>query len=200
MTPSPAELSDETLMLAFSAGDFAAFELLYTRHKNAVYRMTLRQCRHAGVAEELCQEIWMKIIAAAESYVVSARFTTWLYRIVQNRVIDYLRSHGKLAGIEQSLEEDETGEALQVAAAATWQPEVHALRRENAACLIDAIEALPGPQREAVLLHFEGELTLEEIAHLTETSRETVKSRLRYGVRKIRESLLGLATAGEAPA
>lgn len=200
MTSSSAELTDEALMLAFSAGDFAAFEILYARHKNAVYRMALRQCRHAGVAEELCQEIWMKIIAAAESYVVSARFTTWLYRIVQNRVIDYLRSHGKLAGIEQSLEEDEAGEALQVAAPATWQPEVHALRRENATRLIDAIEALPGPQREAVLLHFEGELTLEEIAHLTETSRETVKSRLRYGVRKIRESLLGLAAAGEASA
>lgn len=181
--------ADEALMLAYGKGEFAAFEELYRRHRNTVYRLALRQCRNTGVAEELCQEVWMKIIAASANYAVTAKFTTWLFRITQNHLIDHLRAHGRLADIERSLEEDGEEDALQVAAPITAQPEVHSIRKENVAELIDAIESLPGPQRETVLLHFEAELTLEEIARITCTSRETVKSRLRYGVRKIRERL-----------
>lgn len=179
--------SDEALLLAYQGGDVNAFDLLYERHHRNVYRMVLRQCGHAGVAEELSQEIWLKVIAASDHYVVSARFTTWLFRIVQNRVIDHLRSAG-IRHEEVLGEEDEALHAEQ-AAPHVERPDVLALRAENAGELLAAIEALPAPQREAVLLHFEAEMTLEEIAQLTETTRETVKSRLRYAVRKLRECL-----------
>ena len=183
-------------MLAYGKGEFAAFEEIYRRHRNTVYRMMLRQGCRPGIAEELCQEIWMKVITASANYVVTAKFTTWLFRVAQNHLIDHLRAHGKLADVEQSLDADDEDETLQLAAPHTSQPEVHSIRRENAAELIEAIDALPAPQRETVLLHFEAELTLEEIAQITRTSRETVKSRLRYGVRKIRERL---AAQPEAP-
>ncbi len=184
-----ATQTDEALMLAYGKGEFAAFEEIYRRHRNTVYRMMLRQGCRPGIAEELCQEIWMKLIAASASYVATAKFTTWLFRVAQNHLIDHLRTHGRLADIEQSLDAEEEDETLQLTAPRTSQPEVHSIRRENAAELIEAIDALPAPQRETVLLHFEAELTLEEIAQITRTSRETVKSRLRYGVRKIRERL-----------
>ena len=95
--PAPAfavEMCDEDLMLAYAAGDAAAFDALYARHKGGAYRFVLRGCGHAGVADELFQDVWMNVIRARASYVPSAKFTTWLYRIARNRLIDHRRATG----------------------------------------------------------------------------------------------------------
>jgi RNA polymerase sigma factor (sigma-70 family) len=97
--PAPAivaETRDEDLMLAYAAGDAAAFDVLYARHKGSLYRYVLRQCAHAGVAEELFQDVWMNVLRARASYVPSARFATWLYRIAHNRLIDHWRATGQV--------------------------------------------------------------------------------------------------------
>src|SRR6185295_20094478 len=108
--PAPAivaETRDEDLMLAYAAGDAAAFDALYARHKGGLYRYVLRQCTHAGVAEELFQDVWMNVLRARASYVPSARFATWLYRIAHNRLIDHWRTVGQVELVTAGVDEDD---------------------------------------------------------------------------------------------
>ena len=81
--PSPHATSDEDLMLAYVAGDAAAFDVLYGRHRGGVYRYLLRQCRHRGIADELFQDVWTNLIRARASYAPTAKFATWLYRLAR---------------------------------------------------------------------------------------------------------------------
>src|SRR3954469_7044272 len=76
-SPAPAE-SDEALMLAYSAGRAAAFDILYARHKGGVYRYLRRHCNNAAITDELFQDVWMNAIRARASYVPTAKFTTWI--------------------------------------------------------------------------------------------------------------------------
>ena len=94
--PTPAERSDETLMLDYRAGDTAAFDELYRRHKGGLYRYLLRQCRDAAAAAELFQDIWMNLVRARGRYEPSAKFSTYLYRLAHNRLVDHYRrrTHG----------------------------------------------------------------------------------------------------------
>src|SRR5438874_12445107 len=94
--PASAATSDEDLMLAYAAGDAAAFDVLYGRHKGGVYRYLLRQCRQGVAVDELFQDVWMNLIRARASYVPSAKFTTYLYRLAHNRLIDHYRASGQV--------------------------------------------------------------------------------------------------------
>lgn len=84
--------ADETLMLRYRDGEVAAFAPLYARHKGALYRYLLRQCGQPALAEELFQDVWLKLIAARAGYTVQARFATYLYRLAHNRLIDHYRA------------------------------------------------------------------------------------------------------------
>jgi RNA polymerase sigma factor (sigma-70 family) len=189
--PASAAPGDEDLMLAYAAGDAAAFDVLYTRHKGGVYRYLLRQCRQSGVADELFQDVWMNLIRARASYVPSAKFTTWLYRLAHNRLIDHYRatSHVSLVSADDEAHAD-TVAALPARADA--EPERMAETRELGTRLKHAVAALPVAQREAFLLQQEGGLSLAEIAELTGTGVETIKSRLRYATDKLRGELADL--------
>src|SRR3954454_11689889 len=92
--PASGDSTDEALMLAYAGGEAAAFDVLYDRHKGGVYRYLLRQCGQARIADEMFQDLWMNLIRARTSYVVSAKFTTWLYRLAHNRLIDHYRASG----------------------------------------------------------------------------------------------------------
>ena len=188
--PAPAivaETRDEDLMLAYAAGDAAAFDALYARHKGGLYRYVLRQCTHAGVAEELFQDVWMNVLRARASYVPSARFATWLYRIAHNRLIDHWRATGQVELVSAGVDDDDPLDAI--AAARDDEPDAQANARERSTRLYSACAALPAMQREAFLLHQEGGLELAEIAELTGAGVETVKSRIRYAVAKLRLEL-----------
>jgi len=189
--PAPAivaETRDEDLMLAYAAGDAAAFDVLYARHKGSLYRYVLRQCAHAGVAEELFQDVWMNVLRARASYVPSARFATWLYRIAHNRLIDHWRATGQVELVSAGADDD-TDPLDAIAAAREVEPDAQASARERSTRLYSACAALPAMQREAFLLHQEGGLELAEIAELTGAGVETVKSRVRYAVAKLRLEL-----------
>ena len=82
---------DSALMLRYQDGDVAAFEMLYRRHNDALYRYLLRMCKHRASAEDVFQEVWGKIIKARDSYRPSAKFTTFMYRVAHNCFIDYVR-------------------------------------------------------------------------------------------------------------
>ncbi len=179
---------DETLMLAYRGGDARAFEVLYARHKDPLYRYLLRQCRVAAVAEELFQDVWMKLIRARERYEVRAKFTTYLYRLAHNRLIDYYRSQS--ARVPISYDEDPEEPIIeQIEDTTTREPSNALNTQRQAKQLLGLIAQLPEAQREAFLLREEAGLSLEEIAHTTGTNVETAKSRLRYAVTKLRSGM-----------
>jgi len=182
--------SDEALMCAYRDGDAAAFDLLYARHRGPVYRYFRRQAQPAEAADELFQDVWMRVIDARESYEPRAKFTTWMYTIAHNRLMDFYRSRARTPAGSVDLE-DPAVEELAVADAEL--PPSIAERKELAGQLLRALETLPAAQREAFLLHEEGELTLEEIAAVLGTQRETIKSRIRYALAKLRRELAELA-------
>ena len=185
----PIDDTDEALMLRYAAGDAAAFPELYSRHRVGLYRFCLRMCRDTGRAEEVFQDAWLQLMQARERYRVEARFVTFLYQIARNRMIDVLRRDRRTT---MSLD-DEPGAAFAATleADATDEPERRLSRKQDAGRLVAALEALPEAQREAFLLHEEGELTLEEIGTLTGVGRETVKSRVRYALGRLRDALAG---------
>lgn len=186
--PAPAVPSDEDLMLAYAAGDAAAFDALYARHKGGVYRYLLRQCRGGATAEELFQDVWMNLIRARATYAPTAKFTTWLYRLAHNRLIDHYRASGHLTLVSADDEAHEEAVAA-LPGARGDDPELRTENRELGERLRAAVAALPPAQREAFLLQQEAGLSLAEIAELTGVGTETVKSRLRYALAKLRRDL-----------
>jgi len=183
-----ADDTDEALMLRYAQGDAAAFDALYGRHRGGVFRYLLRQLNsNRAAAEELFQDVWMSLIGARSRYRVEAKFTTWLYTMAHNRVIDHYRRHRPLEVV--SLNDDEDDDPPELAAPPTAQPERAVEARQQAARLLALVDALPPAQREAFLLHEEGGLSLEEIAAVTGCDREAVKSRLRYAMDKLRRGM-----------
>jgi RNA polymerase sigma-70 factor (ECF subfamily) len=190
--PAGADSSDEDLMLSYAAGDAAAFDAIYARHKGGVYRYLLRQCRDAGIAEQLFQDVWMNLIRVRGRYQPSAKFTTWLYTLAHNRLIDHHRASGRVT-LVSSDDDNHADVVAALPASRRSEPESRAANRELGERLKDAVAALPAAQRDAFLLQQEGGLTLEEIAALTGAGAETVKSRLRYATNKLRAELADLS-------
>jgi RNA polymerase sigma-70 factor (ECF subfamily) len=186
-------VSDEHLMLAYRDGDAAAFDTLYRRHKGGVYRYMLRQCRDAGVADELFQDVWMNLIRAREGYTVQAKFTTYIYKLAHNRLIDHYRKHGQVALVSFDDDSEDAPLVAEPVAAPRDEPEKHLDIKQQAAQLLQLLGALPPPQREAFVMQYEGGMSVEEIADATGVTRETAKSRLRYAMTKIREGLAAWA-------
>jgi RNA polymerase sigma-70 factor (ECF subfamily) len=186
-----ADSSDEDLMLAYAAGDAGAFDLLYARHKGGVYRYLLRQCRDAGIAEQIFQDVWMNLVRVRASYRPDARFATWIYTLAHNRLIDHHRASGRVTLL--SVDDEAHADVVSALPASRGtEPESRAANRELGARLLAALGALPPAQRDAFLLQQEGALTLEEIAGVTGVGAETVKSRLRYATAKLRAELADL--------
>jgi len=184
------ERTDEALMLAYRDGDAPAFETLYRRYRGRLCRYLVHQCGNPATAEELYQDIWLKVVNARQGYEVAAKFSTWLFRIAHNRLMDHFRSHARASLVAYELDEDD--DPIDPPAAESGQPERMLERKAMAQALVDGMAALPAPQRETFVLAQEGEMTLEEIANATGVSRETAKSRLRYALNKLRQRLRDL--------
>jgi len=179
-------------MLAYAAGDAAAFDALYDKHRGGVYRYLLRHCGNAGTADEMFQDVWMSLIRARAGYAPTAKFTTWLYRIAHNRLIDHWRANGQVEFVAAGTGDDDDDPIAHVPASRNDEPEVRTASREISVRLAQALATLPPAQRDAFLLHQEGGLTLDEIAQLSGAGAETVKSRVRYALAKLRAELSDL--------
>ncbi len=151
-----AAVSDEDLMLAYRDGDAGAFDTLYRRHKGPVYRYMLRQCRDAGVADELFQDVWMNLIRARESYTVQARFTTYIYTMAHNRLIDHYRKHGQAQWVSFDDESEDAPVVAEPVAAPRDEPERHLAVKQQASELLRLLGELPPSQREAFVMQYEG--------------------------------------------
>jgi RNA polymerase sigma-70 factor (ECF subfamily) len=177
-------------MLRFASGDVRAFEELYRRHELKVWRYLQRNLGNRAIADELMQEVWFSVARAARGYRPSARFTTWLLTLAHNRLVDAMRAtrpHERRSAVAAGADAPSLIE--QLAADHRSEPPERAQSQQHAAAVLAAIEQLPPEQRQAFLLHAEGELTLEEIARVTSTNFETAKSRLRYARSKLRQLL-----------
>jgi len=170
------DASDELLMQRYAGGDGGAFETLYNRHRGPLYRYMLRNLGDEMTANDLYQGVWERVIRARQRYRPTAKFTTWLYRIAHNHLVDFYRAKkphlelGAVSLVDSGPEPDRT-----VASQQTGNR------------LHNAIAGLPPEQKDALLLKLEQGLSLEEIATVTGVGRETVKSRLRYATAKLRD-------------
>jgi RNA polymerase sigma-70 factor (ECF subfamily) len=185
--PDPLQgLNDEALMIRYrDEGDTRCFDMLYSRHRNALFRFLVRQCGNPSDAQELFQDVWLKLIRARRRYRPSAKFSTYLYHLAHNRLIDhYRRQSGR---IPVSYDENQAVPEDNPASSADG-PDAVLEREHSRQRLLEQITALPAAQREALLLHLETGLTLEELARVTGVGAETVKSRLRYAMAKLRNA------------
>lgn len=174
--------TDEQLMLAYAHGDMRAFEMLYARSRGMLYRYILRSINDRAAADDLFQETWGRAVAARERYRVEAKFTTWLLQIAHNLIVDSYRRARPQAGAEETetvFRELDTPESE--------RPEQVLGEFEQRRRLQLVLDALPEEQREAFVLRVENGLGLEEISAVTGAGHETVKSRLRYALAKIRD-------------
>jgi RNA polymerase sigma-70 factor, ECF subfamily len=182
--------TDEGLMLAYKNGDAAAFEVLYGRWRRQLFRYVAHQCGQNGTNDELYQDIWLRVVNARQQYEPSARFSTWLFRIAHNRLVDHWRASNRMPVVDIALPDDEDFDfAAALPAPDDQRPERMAERKALAEQIVAAVQSLPEAQRETFLLAEDGAMSLEEIATLMGVGRETVKSRLRYALGKLRQEL-----------
>ncbi len=176
-------------MLAFAQGDAGAFDRLYARHKGTVFRFISRSLPTRADAEEIFQEVWMKAIEARSRYEPRAKFTTWIYAIAHNRLVDLWRKKGiALVPVDGG---DDERPAIDPPGDPANEPYAQVAGREAMARFAAALEALPPAQREAFLLKEEAEMSIAEIAQATGADVEAVKSRVRYATAKLREAIDG---------
>lgn len=179
-------MDDEALLSAYTSGQQPAFEELYLRHRDALYRFILRQCqRNTEQAEEIFQDIWINVIRSNQQFRGDARFSTYLYQIARNKIID----HARIDITHKASAHDNNSDELTTSD--KHQPEQQTQFELCIELLQQYIQKLPEEQREIFILKQETEHTLDELAQITQTSFETIKSRLRYAMKKLRDWLPG---------
>ncbi|MBB1389324.1 sigma-70 family RNA polymerase sigma factor [Shewanella sp. SG44-6] len=173
-------------MLDYQAGDMNAFETLYRKHKGPLYRYFVRQLHQQQLAEDLYQDTWGKVITAAAQYQVTAKFTTWLYKIAHNLLIDHVRAVKPLDKVAP-LGEDETMDSLEADSQAS--PESQLQQQQQVDMMKQCIAKLPPVQKEAFLLNIEMGMTAAAISDIANVTLEATKSRIRYAYQSIKQCI-----------
>jgi RNA polymerase sigma-70 factor (ECF subfamily) len=184
-------ISDEDLMRKFCAGDGEAFHILYARHEKPLYRY-LRRVLGSGLfaqVDEVFQDAWMRLVDARDGWQPrdGVLFKTWLYTLAHHRAVDILRKSGREFSVDEGWLDDEGDAPWQLwPASSADQPEQQAFWRKAGQQLLHCLDGLPALQRAAFLLHHEDGLSLDEMTQVLNAEFETVKSRIRYSLSKLR--------------
>ncbi len=193
--PRLNQLADEELMTLYVQNDEAAFEVLLSRYRRPLFGFLYRYLGQTEKAEEVFQEVFFEVIRARKRYRPEAKFAAWIFRIARNRAVDRLRRDGfrDMESLDVELNRDGQGgeTRLSMVASSGPGPEELTQARELERALEDALKKLPPEQREVFWLKEKSGLTMAEIADMTGVSQNTVKSRLRYALEKIRADLTG---------
>jgi RNA polymerase sigma-70 factor, ECF subfamily len=191
-TASAAESgSDAQVMLRVKAGDFTAFDYLVQKYRRPLVSFMYRMARNSAAAEDLTQEVFLRVYRSRENYEASAKFTTWLYRIATNLAVNYVRdTRHQRPEATVSLDEpdNETGTTLELPDAALTA-EQGMLRRERMLAIRRKVEALPERQRLAVIMHKYQQLDYKQIAAVLKLSESATKSLLFRAYETLREQL-----------
>jgi len=182
---SDSNAEDVSLMAAVARGDDRAFERLVAKHQGAVIGTVAKMTGRPGDAEDLAQQVFLRVWKSAPRYQATAKFTTWLFTIVRNLVFNETRRSYRRH--EMSLEAHEEESHLEQADALTPQPDSHLLHNELREAADRAIASLPEPQRLAVVMRRFEESSYEEIAAVLGTTVPAVKSLLFRARQQIRE-------------
>ena len=185
-----SEASDEMLMVRYQRGEREAFAELVRRYHGPIYNFTIRQLRQPAVAEELTQEVFLRLVQKAAEFKHEARFSTWLYTIARNLCIDQLRKarHRRHASLDQKSEATEADLHERISDGRP-DAEHEVFGSEVVRAITEAVNALPDEQREVFLLREIGQLPFKEIAQVTDTGENTVKSRMRYALDRLQQAL-----------
>lgn len=189
------ELSDSEIMLRAKAGDDLAFDYLVQKFRRSMVAFMYRMARNQSIAEELAQEVFLRVYRSRESYAAEAKFSTWLYRIATNLALNHLRDTRNERGeVKVSLDEtdEESGKKVDVADShRTIEEEM--VRRERMQQIRSHVQALPERQRLAVIMHKYQEMDYREISKVLKMSESATKSLLFRAYETLREKLKGLA-------
>ena len=184
--------NDAALLRRYRQGDAGAFALLYERHRLGLLRFLLGLCGEQTLAEEVFQETWLSLIRSESQQREAVLFKTWLYQIGRNRLIDHWRKSGRKQALSEVYDDAQHGQIDPQP-----EPEQSWVLSRDQGRLQAALQDLPAEQREVFLLRAHGDLELHEIAELTQSPAETVKSRLRYALQKLRRLLADPAVGEE---
>ena len=190
MTSSSDRRSDDELIRAFRTGDGSAMEALFGRYRRSVFGWLLRMAQNEGEAEDLHQEVWLKIIRGIDGY-SSGSFRAWLWRVVRNAAADRARKH-----VAEPILDAPVEEGADAAAFVDQVPDdtvVSALTRleeaERRAAVREAVDGLSRRLKEVVLLRVNGELKFQEIADILGLPIGTVLGRMNLALAKLRQAL-----------
>ncbi len=188
---SAAGLTDAEVMLRVKAGDESAFEYLVQKYRRSMVGFMYRMSHNAAAAEDLAQEVFLRVYRSRSGYEASAKFTTWLYRIATNLAVNYARDTRnerpeKMASLDEP--DEETGTTMDVADRSLTAEEA-ILRRERMTAIRAKVQALPERQRLAVLMHKYQQMDYKQIAEVLKLSESATKSLLFRAYETLREQL-----------
>ncbi|MFK7990744.1 MAG: RNA polymerase sigma factor [Sandaracinaceae bacterium] len=192
MTQPPTP-SDEELLRRFDDGDATAFEELVRRYERPLYNFILRSVRRRERADELLQDVFMKVVQRSSDFKGNSKFSTWLYTIARNLCIDHsrkmvFRRHKSLDAPGRSGPGDE-GPTLLERTAGGAETDRAAIAKNLQSRIAAAVDELPDDQREVFLLRQVDGLAFKEIASILEVPENTVKSRMRYALERLQRGL-----------
>jgi len=183
--------TDAEVMLRVKAGDQSAFDYLVQKYRRPLVSFMYRMARNTAAAEDLAQEVFLRVYRARETYEASAKFTTWMYRIATNLAVNHARdTRHERPEVTVSLDEpdEETGSTMDVADG-TVSAEEALVRRERLAAIRSKVEALPERQRLAVIMHKYQQMDYKQIAGVLKLSESATKSLLFRAYETLREQL-----------
>lgn len=183
--------SDAEVMLRAKAGDQSAFDYLVQKYRRPMVSFMYRMARNAAAAEDLAQEVFLRVYRSRQSYEASAKFTTWLYRIATNLAVNHARdTRHERPEVTVSLDEpdEETGTTLELPDA-SLTAEQNLVRRERLMAIRRKVEALPEQQRLAVIMHKYQQMDYKQIAEILKKSESATKSLLFRAYETLREQL-----------
>ncbi len=189
--PPGANLTDADVMLRVKAGDQSAFEYLVEKYRRPMVNFMYRMAHNSAAAEDLAQEVFLRVYRSREGYEASAKFTTWLYRIATNLAMNHARdTRNERPDKQASLDEtdEETGLKLDVADS-TPSVEEKILKRERLAAIRQKVQELPERQRMAVVMHKYQQMDYKQIGEVLKLSESATKSLLFRAYETLRQQL-----------
>jgi RNA polymerase sigma-70 factor (ECF subfamily) len=183
---------DEDLMVQYQQGQVRAFELLLSRHRKPIFNFILRYVGDRETAEDLLQETFMRVIKGADAYKRQAKFTTWLYTIARNLCVDQTRrrKHRRHASLDAPMSaSEESGTLLDVIPGTEMASDRKTVNKELHETMQAAIGSLSEEQREVFLMREFLDMPFKQIAEVVGVPENTVKSRMRYALEKLRLEL-----------
>lgn len=195
MSPTASEVSDEGLMLRYQRGDRTAFAALLSRYKAPVYNFVLRRLGSPALAEDITQDAFLRVVRNATEFKHEARFSTWLFTIARNLCVDESRKRSlrRHPSLDAPAANDGAADKPLIERVADDHPRADvdrtAIGSEIQRRVVKAVEELPDDQREVFLLREVANLPFKEIAQVVGTGENTVKSRMRYALDRLREAL-----------